>query len=121
MAFPYRIVTEWHEDDSCFVARVPAIPGVAAHGPSPDKAAREAMIAAQGALEVMAEDGQAPPPPDSAAAYSGNIRLRLPRSLHRQLDEEATAEGVSLNQWMVTKLAGGASPPAAKRGRRKDR
>jgi len=36
---------------------------------------------------------------------SGKFIVRLPRSLHAALDAEAEAEGVSLNQLVVTKLA----------------
>lgn len=37
--------------------------------------------------------------------YSGKLVLRLPRSLHKQLTEAAKIEGVSLNQYMLYKLA----------------
>lgn len=37
--------------------------------------------------------------------YSGKLVLRIPRSLHRSLKMEAEAEGVSLNQYMLYKLA----------------
>lgn len=60
-------------------------------------------------VAVAREHGDRLPPPDaSAASYSGNLRLRLPRSLHARLDSLAAAEGVSLNQLMVSILAEGA-------------
>lgn len=37
--------------------------------------------------------------------YSGKLVLRIPRSLHRELKEAAKEEGVSLNQYMLYKLA----------------
>jgi hypothetical protein len=37
--------------------------------------------------------------------YSGKFNVRLPKSLHAALAQEAEAEGVSLNQLVVTKLA----------------
>lgn len=37
--------------------------------------------------------------------YSGKLVLRIPRSLHKALKEEAAVEGVSLNQYMLYKLA----------------
>ena len=37
--------------------------------------------------------------------YSGRVLLRLPRSLHKALREEAAAEGVSLNQYLLYKLS----------------
>lgn len=37
--------------------------------------------------------------------YSGRLVLRIPRSLHKLLKEEADIEGVSLNQYMLYKLS----------------
>ena len=36
--------------------------------------------------------------------YSGKLLLRLPKSLHKALAEEAEKEGVSLNQLIMCKL-----------------
>lgn len=41
----------------------------------------------------------------SLEEYSGKLVLRIPRSLHKELKEEAEIEGVSLNQYMLYKLA----------------
>lgn len=37
--------------------------------------------------------------------YSGKLVLRIPRSLHKALKEQAAIEGVSLNQYMLYKLS----------------
>ena len=37
--------------------------------------------------------------------YSGKLVLRIPRSLHKSLKQEAEIEGVSLNQYMLYKLS----------------
>lgn len=105
--FRYRIVVEWSDEDRVFVARVPALPGCAAHGPTAEAAAREARRAAAAMLAVLREDNDPPPPEDATADYSGQLRVRLPRSLHERLSRLATAEGVSLNQEMVMLLAEG--------------
>lgn len=42
---------------------------------------------------------------DNLKEYSGHIVLRMPRSLHKKLKEAAAVEGVSLNQYIVYKLA----------------
>ena len=78
--FRYRILVEWSDEDQVFVARVPALPGCMAHGPTPEKAAHEAEVAAGLFLDVMKEDGKQPPPVDAVADYSGQLRLRLRRS-----------------------------------------
>lgn len=42
---------------------------------------------------------------ESEEEYSGKFLVRLPKSLHRQLAEEAEREGVSLNQWITAILS----------------
>lgn len=37
--------------------------------------------------------------------YNGRILIRLPKSLHKGLIEEAKKEGISLNQFILYKLA----------------
>lgn len=37
--------------------------------------------------------------------FSGRLVLRIPRSLHKLLKQEAEVEGVSLNQYMLYKLS----------------
>jgi predicted HicB family RNase H-like nuclease len=46
-----------------------------------------------------------PPVGPERREYSGKFNVRLPRSLHAALASEAEAEGVSLNQLVVAKLA----------------
>lgn len=37
--------------------------------------------------------------------YSGKLNIRIPKSLHSRLVEEAKGDGVSLNQYILYKLA----------------
>ena len=55
----------------------------------------------------LVEDGRTPPPIDAVADYSGQLRLRLPKSLHEAVSQLATAEGVSLNTLMLSLIAEG--------------
>ena len=41
----------------------------------------------------------------SLEGYSGRMLLRMPKSLHKRLAEEARGEGVSLNQYALYKLS----------------
>ena len=63
------------------------------------------------------EDGTDIPEPGFAGAqtYSGQFKLRLPRSLHRTLAERSKKEGVSLNQYCVYLLSDGVGGRAADR------
>ena len=104
--FRYRIVTEWSDDGSVFVARVPALgPGCAAHGKTEGEAAKEAKTAAALILEVLREDRRPIPPEDASPNYSGQLRLRLPKTLHERISQMANAEGVSLNTMLPTLIA----------------
>jgi predicted HicB family RNase H-like nuclease len=46
-----------------------------------------------------------PPVGPQRREYSGKFNVRVPKSLHAALAREAEAEGVSLNQLVVAKLA----------------
>jgi len=46
-----------------------------------------------------------PPVGPQRREYSGKFNVRVPKSLHARLASEAEAEGVSLNQLVVAKLA----------------
>lgn len=107
-AFRYRIVTEWSDEDGVFIARVPALgPGCVAHGKTEGEAAKEAKAAASLMLEVMRDERKAPPPEDASPDYSGQLRLRLPKTLHERLSQMATAEGVSLNSMLLSLISDG--------------
>jgi len=60
-------------------------------------------------LEVAIGDGINIPLPDSMneKEYSGKFALRMPRSLHADVAKQATIEGVSVNQYLVSIIAAG--------------
>jgi hypothetical protein len=60
--------------------------------------------AMRGWIEVSLEDGDPIPEPRLLEDYSGKFVVRLPRSLHRDLVEMASQEGVSLNQYVNVAL-----------------
>jgi antitoxin HicB len=108
--FRYRIAVERSDEDKAFIARVPALPGCMAHGTTAEKATHEVRVAADAMLSVLKEDGDPPPPEDTTADFSGQLRIRLPRSLHESLARSAQLEGVSLNQLMVARPAAVGQP-----------
>ena len=57
-------------------------------------------------MESMYEDGNEIPLPGSTEKqYSGKFNVRVPKSLHRKLDEMSEKEGVSLNHYPVYTLS----------------
>lgn len=50
-------------------------------------------------LDMCAEDGVEP-----RKAYSGKFNLRIPPEMHANIVAAATAEGMSINQWISKRL-----------------
>ncbi len=74
-------------------------------------------------MEVMTERGESPPEPQILSSFSGQIRVRMPRTLHRKLAGRARMEHVSLNTLIVSLLAEGIGAmeevPLVERGARR--
>ena len=107
--YTYRV--EWHSRTAQYVARCLEMPTV---WESADTAAEatarvEHTVAAHlaGMAEVFGDD---PPEPLTDHEFSGKMLIRTSAELHRRMTIEAAEQGVSLNQWVVQKLAD--RPPA---------
>ena len=103
--FKYSINLNWSDEDNCYVATISEFPGLSAHGDTPEEAASEARMAAEGFIAVYEEDGCVIPEPETHQPFSGQTRLRLPKSLHAALSRSAKREGVSLNSYIVRLLS----------------
>lgn len=104
---PYKIILEqWDDGEGPYwVARVVELPHCMIHGDTPEEALQEIQEVKRDWLKSNLERGLPIPEPKSFEC-SGQIRLRIPPSLHRQLRYRAIAEDVSLNQYMTSVLAG---------------
>jgi predicted RNase H-like HicB family nuclease len=100
----YQVVLHWSDEDQCYIATIPAWQHARTHGATLE----EASLHAHEVLTMLIRDARrrGEPCPEASTVFSGNLRLRLPVSLHGRLAREAEREGVSLNQWIVAKLAG---------------
>jgi hypothetical protein len=56
-------------------------------------------------IDQLIDNLPEPPVGPHRREYSGRFNVRVPKSLHAALASEAEAEGVSLNQLVVAKLA----------------
>jgi len=100
----YQMVIEWSEEDGCYVTTLPAWQNAQTHATTLAKAAQRGQEVLRLLIDAALKNGERIP--EAQRRYSGNLRLRLPVSLHGRLAREAEREGVSLNQWIVGKLAG---------------
>jgi predicted RNase H-like HicB family nuclease len=103
----YGFAVRWSDEDAAYIAVCPEFPGLSAFGETAADALREIQVALDLAVETYQEEGWLLPTPQPVPRYSGQFRLRVPRSLHGQLAERAEAEGVSLNTLAVSYLAAG--------------
>ena len=101
----YRMEIVKDRDEGGFVASYPDLPGCITCGETEEEALKNALDAKKAWLEAALEENIEIPEPDSLEAYSGQFKLRLPRSLHRALAEHSQREGISMNQYCVYLLA----------------
>jgi antitoxin HicB len=92
------------EDGGGWLAEVPELLGCLADGESPDEALNNLKEVIETWIEVAREEEQVIPEPRIylESDYSGKFTLRVPKTLHRLLSEEADKEGVSLNQLILS-------------------
>jgi predicted RNase H-like HicB family nuclease len=112
----YSFQVAWSDEDETYFASCPEFPGLLAHGDTPEEAIKEAGIALEGVIEVYKESDLQLPEPQTRQEYSGQFRVRLPKSLHRQAALVAEREGVSLNAFVATAIAEKVGAADAKKG-----
>jgi len=80
----------------------PGIKALSAFGLTREKALSELKVAY---FEALEDAGEPLPEPEKISFFSGQLRLRMPKSLHSALATEAKGEGISLNTHIVTLLS----------------
>lgn len=93
------------QDEGGVVVSFPDLPGCITCGETMESAIANAQDAKIAWITAALEDGIEIHEPDSLDAYSGQFKLRLPKSLHRSLSEHSKREGVSMNQYCVYLLS----------------
>jgi predicted RNase H-like HicB family nuclease len=102
LEYPFHVLAD---PDGGYVIVFPDLPGCMTQVDSIDEVGPMAEDVRLGWIETEYERGREIPPPSYPAEHSGKFNVRLPRSLHRSLAEEAEREGISLNQYVVALLA----------------
>lgn len=105
LKYPVSIRPLTKEEGGGYLAEFPDLPGCTADGKTVEEALHEAEDALKAWIATAKEFGDAIPEPSIASKYSGQWRLRLPKSLHAALALRAEYEGVSLNLLAATMLA----------------
>lgn len=100
--YPFQVVAD---PDGGYVILYPDLPGCMTQVESMDEVGPMADEIRHLWIETQYERGEDIPPPSFPEEYSGKFVLRISRSLHRSLAENAELQNVSLNQYVATLLA----------------
>ena len=108
MSLPYRMEIIPDMEEGGFTAKFPDLPGCLTCAETIEDLMESAQDAKRTWLIAALEDGIKISEPDSEAdlaAYSGQFKLRMPKSLHRTLAVNAKKEGISMNQYCIYLLS----------------
>lgn len=97
----YSFNIRFSPEDEGYIATSPEFPGLSAYGETEDEALKEARVALEGFIESYRDSNKDLPEPIQVKKFSGQLRLRLPKSLHGKLSEIADREGISLNTLLI--------------------
>jgi predicted RNase H-like HicB family nuclease len=101
MKLPYKVEVIPDLDEGGYVASHPELVGCITCGDTMESAVANLEDAKRVWLVAAIEDGLEIPEPESANTYSGQFKLRIPKSLHKALAEHSKAEGISMNQYCL--------------------
>lgn len=105
MSLPYRLEIIPDPDEGGYAVRYPDLPGCLSVGDTIDEALTNAEDAKAAWIDTALKEGIKIAEPTSSDDYSGQFKLRIPKSLHRSLAEHAKAEGTSMNQYCLYLLS----------------
>ncbi|WP_019849587.1 MULTISPECIES: toxin-antitoxin system HicB family antitoxin [Desulfitobacterium] len=94
------------EEGDGWFAEIPLLPGCMSDGESLEEAVENLGGAKREWIEASLELGREIPEP-TTDEFSGQLRVRMPKSLHRTLSQMAKDENVSLNQLIIHQLSKG--------------
>jgi predicted RNase H-like HicB family nuclease len=95
------------DEQGGYSAEILEFPGCVAEGDTADETMQALERAAESWIEAALEQGYEIPSPFINQGYGGKIALRLPRSVHRKAAQFASRDGTSLNQHLLSCIAGG--------------
>ncbi|MDR0642722.1 MAG: type II toxin-antitoxin system HicB family antitoxin [Treponema sp.] len=101
--YTYRV--EWSEEDKVHIARCLEFPSLIAHGNTARKALLEIEKVVTESIKWMEEEKEPVPEPFGLKKFKGNLTLRVPSEIHKKLVIKSAEEGVSLNQYILSKIS----------------
>ncbi|MCF0241744.1 MAG: type II toxin-antitoxin system HicB family antitoxin [Treponema sp.] len=105
MSLPYKLEILPDTDEGGYVASYPELPGCISCGKTISDAVKNIEDAKKEWLKAAIKDNLIIADPDTSESYSGQFKLRVPKSLHKTLSEDSKKEGISMNQYCVYLLS----------------
>lgn len=107
LSLPYKLEIVPDTEEGGYAGRYPDLPGCITCADTIDKLAINAEDAKKAWLEAALEDGITINEPEdkTSSNYSGQFKLRIPKSLHKELAEQSKFEGISMNQYCLYLLS----------------
>jgi len=98
----YTYRAEWSSEHGEYVGRCLELPWLSQWAPTMQQAIADVAQAVDAYLAECEGDA---PPPITERQFSGKFVVRTSPALHSRLTVEAAEQNVSMNQWVVQKLA----------------
>ncbi|MBQ8280259.1 MAG: type II toxin-antitoxin system HicB family antitoxin [Roseburia sp.] len=105
LGMPYKIELTPDMEEGGYAVSCPELPGCVSCGDTLEEAMANIEDAKLAWLTAAIEEGISIPEPENLDNYSGQFKLRMPKSLHKQLAEHSKREGISMNQYCIYLLA----------------
>ena len=102
---PYKIELIPDMEEGGYAVSYPELPGCISCGDTIEEAMANIEDAKIAWLSSALEEGRGIPEPENLESYSGQFKIRMPKSLHKQLAEHSKKEGISMNQYCIYLLA----------------
>ena len=108
MSLPYHMEVIPDMEEGGYTAKFPDLPGCLTCAETIEDLEKSAEDAKRVWFTAALEDGiEIAEPSDSLdlSEFSGQFKLRMPKSLHRSLSVNAKKEGISMNQYCIYLLS----------------
>ena len=101
MSLPYRMELIPDTEEGGFTVWYPELPGCITCADTIEEAVVNAVDAKKTWLEAALNECVDIYDPTDVSEYSGQFKLRIPKSLHTDLSIHAKQEGISMNQYCL--------------------
>lgn len=105
MSLDYKIEITHDSNEGGFLLSCPELRGCITCADTIEKGLKMLEDAKKSWFSACIEDGITIPEPPNINDYSGQFKLRIPKSLHKELAEKSKNEGISMNQYCLYLLS----------------